>query len=113
MRRTGGQPGYEGKARKLAAPERVDRRVEHPSERCDCGHVFGGWGPQVDDPIVHQQYELPPVRPLTFEHAQQRLRCSSCGRAVLAELPRAALSWPGPRIEADIALLAGVFRLSR
>jgi transposase len=113
MRRSGGQPGHEGKTRELAAPERVDRRVVHPPERCGCGHSFDGSEPAIGDPVVHQQYELPPIRPLVFEYARLRLECPACGRAVLADLPGAALSGYGPRIEAHIAVLAGVFRLSR
>jgi transposase len=113
MRNTGGQPGHEGKTRELAAPERVDRRFEHVPERCGCGHIFDGGEEPVGDPVCHQQYELPVVRPLVFEHARLRLRCPGCGRAVLGDLPGAALSGYGPRIEAHIALLAGVFGLSR
>ena len=113
MRSSGGQPGHEGKTRELVAPERVDKRFEQLPERCGCGHVFDGGEEPVGDPVVHQQYELPPIRPLVFEHARVRLVCPGCGRAVLADLPGAALSGYGPRVEARIAMLAGVFRLSR
>ena len=113
MRSTGGQPGHEGKTREMVAPERVDRRFEHLPERCCCGQVFGGGEERVGDPVVHQQHELPPVRPLVFEHARVRLRCPGCGRAVLADLPGPGLSGYAPRLEAHIAMLAGVFRLSR
>ena len=113
MRKTGGQPGHEGKTRDMVESGRVDRRFEHPPERCGCGYVFCGGEERIGDPVVHQQYELPPVRPLVFEHARLRLECPACGRAVLAELPGPALSGYGPRLEAHIAMLAGVFRLSR
>jgi hypothetical protein len=63
--------------------------------------------------VCHQQYELPPATPLVFEHARLRLCCPGCGRAVLADLPGPALSGYGPRLEAHIVMLAGVFRLSR
>jgi transposase len=113
MRSTGGQPGHEGKTRELVAADRVDRRFEHLPERCGCGHAFGGGEEPLGDPVCHQQYELPPPRPLVFEHARVRLCCPACGRAVLAELPGPALSGYGPRLEAHIAMLAGVFGLSR
>ena len=29
MRKSGGQPGHEGKSRELVSPERVDKRFEH------------------------------------------------------------------------------------
>lgn len=113
MRQTGGQPGHRGRTRELAEPERVDRRFEHLPERCGCGHLFHGGEERIGDPVIHQQYELPPARPLVFEHARVRLVCPACGRPVLAELPGPALSGYGPRLEAHIAMLAGVFRLSR
>jgi transposase len=113
MRQTGGSRGHRGKTRELVASERVNRRLEHLPGRCGCGHRFAGGEPRIGDPVVHQQYELPPVRPLVFEHARLRLECPACGRSVLAELPGPALSGYGPRLEAHIAMLAGVFRLSR
>ncbi len=113
MRKTGGQPGHEGKGREMVARERVDRRVVHFPERCECGHLFSGSEQRLGDPVLHQQYELPPARPLIFEHARLRLACPCCGRPVLADLPGPALSGYGPRLEAHIVMLAGVFRLSR
>ncbi len=113
FRKTGGQPGHDGKTREMVAPERVDERREHLPERCGCGHVFTGGEQRVGDPVLHQQYELPVIRPLVFEHARVRLGCPGCGRASLAELPGAALAGFGPRLDAHIAMLAGVFRLSR
>ena len=53
------------------------------------------------------------IRPLVFEHARLRLRCPACQKATLAQLSAGALSGFGPRIDAHIAMLAGVFRLSR
>jgi transposase len=113
MRQTGGQPGHQGKTRELVAAGRVDQRFEHLPERCGCGHLFCGGEERIGDPVIHQQYELPPARPLVFEHARVRLQCPACGRPMLAELPGPALSGYGPRLEAHIALLGGVFRLSR
>jgi transposase len=113
MRSTGGQPGHEGKTRPMVAPERVDRRVAHLPERCGCGHAFDGRERRTGDPVVHQQYELPPIRPLVIEHHRLRLVCPGCGRPVLAELPGPALAGYGPGLDAHIAVLAGVFRLSR
>jgi transposase len=113
-RKPGGQPGHEGKHRQMASPERVDRRTEHLPEACSCGHRFDGTEERVGDPLIHQQWELPPIRPLIFEYRLDRLRCPCCGKPRLADLPQGA-SWSAfaPRLEAHIAVLAGVFRLSR
>jgi transposase len=51
---------------------------------------------------------------LIFEHRLHRLVCPGCGRACLAGLPAGvSASAFGPRLEAHVAMLAGVFRLSR
>jgi len=113
MRRSGGQPGHEGKSRELVARERVDERVGHLPDCCGCGHEFDGSEERVGDPVVHQQFELAPIRPLVFEHQRLRLRCPACQKAVLARLSGGAGSGFGPRLDAHIAMLAGVFRLSR
>ncbi|MGI8872958.1 MAG: IS66 family transposase [Egibacteraceae bacterium] len=113
MRKSGGQPGHEGKTRELAAPERVDERSVHLPERCGCGHRFGGGEQQIGDPVTHQQYDLPVIRPLVIEQSRVRLGCPGCGRSVLAGLPGPALAGFGPRLDAHIAMLAGVLRLSR
>ncbi len=113
MRKSGGQPGHQGKTRELVEPERVNERVAHLPDCCECGHEFDGSEERVGDPVLHQQYELPPVVPLVFEHARLRLRCPACQRATLASLTAGAGSGFGPRLDAHIAMLAGVFRLSR
>jgi transposase len=78
MRKSGGQPGHQNKTRETIAPERLDKRVEHLPDCCGCGHVFEGSEEQVDDPVCHQQFELPLIRPSVFEHAWLGLRCPAC-----------------------------------
>jgi transposase len=114
-RKAGGQPGHEGSHRKLAPAERVDRTFVHTPEQCSgCGRGFDGDERRVRDPVVHQKWELPPVRPLIFEHRLERVRCPSCGKVALASLPAGvSASAFGPALEAHIATLAGVYRLSR
>ena len=75
--------------------------------------MFDGSEQQVGDPVIHQQFELPVIRPLVFEHQRLRLRCPVCARTKLAALSAGAGSGYGPRLDAHIAMLAGVFRLSR
>lgn len=113
-RKPGGQPGHEGKHREMAPSERVDRRSRHLPDACFCGHRFDGGEERVGDPVIHQQWELPPIRPLVFEYELLRLRCPCCGRPRLADLP-VGVSWSAfaSRLEAHIATLAGVYRLSR
>jgi transposase len=114
QRKPGGQPGHEGKHRAMVPAERVDGRSEHLPEVCGCGHRFTGSEERVGDPVVHQQWELLPIRPLIFQYDLLRLRCPCCRRPRLAELP-AGVSWSpfAPRLQAHIGVLAGVYRLSR
>ncbi len=114
LRKAGGQPGHEGKTREMVLPERVDKRFEYLPERCDCGHRFDGGEERLGDPVAHQKWELPPIRPLVFEYRLWRLGCPCCGKSTLAELPDGVTgSAFGPRLQAHIAVLAGVYRLSR
>jgi len=114
QRKAGGQPGHEGKTRELAAPERVDAGFDHVPVQCGCGHRFDGSEECVGDPVAHQKWELPELVPLIFEHRLHRLVCPGCGKAAVAGLPDGVSgSAFGPRMEAHIAVLAGVYRLSR
>lgn len=115
QRMPGGQPGHEGKHRQMAALERVDRCSEHLPDACSgCGHDFDGRERRVGDPVIHQKWELPAVRPLIFEYRLVRVCCPGCGKLQLAGLPAGVSgSAFGPKLEAHIATLAGVFRLSR
>ena len=50
---------------------------------------------------------------LVIEHRLHRLLCPECGTAVLAEGDGVSASAFGPRLEAHVAVMAGVYRLSR
>jgi transposase len=98
----------------MAAPGRVDEVFEHIPASCECGHRFDGSEERVAEPLVHQLTELPPVTPLIFEHRMHRLLCPGCTRVIAAELPAGTgPSAFGPRLQAHVAVLAGVHRLSR
>jgi transposase len=65
-------------------------------------------------PFVHQVSELLEVLVRVVEHRRLRVACPGCGRATLADLPVGVSDGAfGPRMEATIATLAGVYRLSR
>lgn len=114
LRKPGGQPGHEGKTRELATPERVERRLNYVPQACRCGHRFAGDEERLERPLAHHVWELPVIRPQIVEHRRWRLVCPSCGSATLAELPGGVTASAfGPRLQAHIAALAGVFRLSR
>jgi len=112
----GGQPGHEGRHRRLLPPERVDELVEHWPERCRaCAHVFGELE-RVDaaEPWRHQVAELPPIAVRVTEHRLHRVCCAACAAQTRAELsrevPRSAF---GPRLQAAVVTLAVRNRVSR
>ncbi len=115
-RRRGGQPGHEGRHRRLLPPERVDELVEHWPERCrGCGHVFAaGELLAVAAPQRHQVCELPEIAVRVSEHRLQRLRCRECGSETRAKLPAGLPAGAfGPRLEAAVATLSVRNRISR
>ena len=114
LRKPGGQPGHEGKTRELAAPEQIAAGFDHLPVGCGCGHRFDGGEQRLGEPVVRHKWELPVIAPDVFEHRRWRLACPVCGKGTLAELPDGvSASALGPRLEAHIAVLAGVYRLSR
>jgi transposase len=115
-RKPGGQPGHEGKHRRLLPPERVDEIVEHWPERCRaCAHVFAEQE-LVDavEPWRHQIAELPAIAVRVSEHRLHGVCCPECATATRAELPRELpRSAFGPRLQAAVVTLAVRNRVSR
>jgi transposase len=108
-RTPGGQPGHEGKHRRLLPPEQVDEIVEHWPERCHaCAHVFAEQE-LVDalEPWRHQVAELPAIAVRVSEHRLHGVCCPECATATRAELPRELpRSAFGPRLQAAVVTLA-------
>src|SRR5262245_46280586 len=110
-RKRGGQPGHQGRARKLLPPEEVDTMIElRPSSCCKCGSLLLGDDP---NPARHQVSDIPPVKAEVTEYRQHRLGCPACGEITAApwpaEMPRGCF---GPRIQAIVGYLTGRLALS-
>lgn len=110
-RHPGGQPGHERHERPLVPPEKVNKRVVlKPRRCCGCGEHLAG-----DDasPHRHQVFELPRVEPIVTEYELHALTCT-CGTTTAAELPDGVPTGSfGPTVTAVVALLMGVYRLSK
>ena len=111
-RRPGGQPGHEGHHRELLPVEKVDKVVSVKPCACwRCGRKIDG-----DDlqPERHQVWEIPPVQPYVEEFQLHGFGCDYCGAFTRASLPEGVPEGAfGPRLEATIALLSGVYRMSK
>lgn len=114
-RKPGGQKGHKPASRELVPEEELAGLEILRPKSCDgCGHVFDGTEPTVGEPVRHQVVELPPVQAEVFEHRQLRVECPCCGVQNLAPLPAGVpRTCFGPRLQAIVAWLVGVFGLSR
>src|SRR5438034_9553654 len=112
----GGQPGHEGRHRRLLPPERVDEVVEHWPDRCgSCAHLFRD-RERIDaaQPRRHQVAELPPIAVRVTEHRLHAVCCPGCVARTRAELPsEVPRSAFGPRLQAAVVTLAVRNRVSR
>jgi transposase len=111
-KKRGGQHGHKRSLRPLLPPEQLAGTVDCKPEVCSgCRHPLGGDDPE---PVRHQVAELPEIRPTVVEYRIHRLTCPHCGGRSRGELPagvpRGAF---GPRLQATVALLGGVYRLSK
>jgi transposase len=111
----GGQPGHEGRHRRLLPPEQVDEVVDHWPERCrSCAHVFAaGELVAAVEPWRHQLAELPPIAVRVSEHRLHAVCCPACEARTRAKLPRELARSFGPRLQATVTTLAVRNRVSR
>src|SRR6185437_4292689 len=111
-KKRGGQPGHRKFHRSLVPPEKVLETVHCRPTTCRrCGHGLVGDDPE---PLVHQVAELPKVEPIITEYRLHRLPCTDCGATTCGTLPAGVPSGCfGPYLQAVLAMLAGVYRLSK
>jgi len=108
----GGQPGHPRHERTLIPTADCTQVVTLKPAQCRrCGTALAG----VDaDPLRHQVWELPEIKPLVTEYQQHRLACPGCGQTTCAPLPASVpRGQSGPRLVAFTALLMACFRQSK
>jgi transposase len=111
-RKRGGQAGHKGHRRELVPADRVDE-VKHlfPDACANCWEPL----PKIEDANAarFQMADVPPLRPFITEWRAHSVRCA-CGHTTCATtagvVPESSF---GPRLMALVALLTGVFHLSR
>lgn len=108
----GGQPGHAKQDRPLLPSEDCDEVVARkPSECRRCGQRLSGTD---REPLRHQVWELPEIKPHVTEYQRHRLRCACCGTTTCAALPPGVPSGQsGPRLVAFAGLLMAHFRQSK
>src|SRR3990172_3442793 len=108
----GGQPGNEKHERPLISTEECDDlQPLKPAECRRCGAKLSGSDPQ---PLRHQVWELPEIKPHVTEYQRHRLTCPCCGTTTCAELPVGVpQGQSGPRLMAFVTLLMAYYRQSK
>lgn len=113
-RSRGGQRGHRGSRRELVAADKVDDIVDlYPAE---CENCWAALPEQPEpDPKRSQWIEVPPLRPYIKETRCHEVTCPHCRhktRAAAAEdeIPTSPF---GPRLMSIVALLTGVYHVSR
>jgi transposase len=110
----GGQRGHRGSHRELVAADKVDDVVDlYPAECESCWIAL----PEQPDPDAKrsQWIEVPPLRPYIKETRRHEVTCPCCGHRTRAacddqEIPASPF---GPRLMSMVALLTGVYHVSR
>jgi len=108
----GGQPGHPRHERALIPAEQCIAVVTLKPPACRrCRTTLSG----VDaEPLRHQVWELPEIRPLVTEYQQHRLICPCCGETTCAALPPGVpTGQSGPGLIAFTATLMALFRQSK
>ena len=110
-RNRGGQPGHEKHERALIPAADCQAVVPCvPIECRRCGRRLSGTDPE---PLRHQVWELPEIKPVVTEYQRHRLVCA-CGCSTCGELPAGVpTGQAGPRLIAFAGLLMACFRQSK
>ena len=88
-RKRGGQPGHIKHERPLLPTGECDEvHTLKPTECRRCGQKLTG---RDAEPLRHQVWELPEIKPHVSEYQRHRLRCRDCGETTCAELPPGVL----------------------
>jgi transposase len=105
-KKAGGQHGHAKAQRVLIDPPDAIHDCK-PTVCRQCKQPLHG-----DDlqPLRHQVWDVPPVRPIVTEYRRHRLTCPRCGLTTCGSAPAGQ---DGPRLKAACVLLTGAYRLSK
>jgi len=111
-RKRGGQPGHKKHERPLIPTDQCDDvQPLKPTECRRCSEKLSGSDPE---PLRHQVWELPEIKPQVTEYQRHRLACPCCGETTCAELPAGVpQGQSGPQLTAFTALLMAYYRQSK
>ncbi|MGH8519476.1 MAG: IS66 family transposase, partial [Panacagrimonas sp.] len=113
-RKRGGQRGHRGTRRQLVPEDQVNDFTDlYPAECENCWAAL----PEVPDRNAkrYQTTEVPPIQPHTTEVRRHAVACPCCGHKTRAAYDEDLIpaSPFGPRLMSMVALLTGVYHVSR
>jgi transposase len=95
----GAKPGHEGHSRIISSTP--DEVVDHGPGQCSCCGAALTADLATETVSIHEQVDLPEVKPLVTQHRRLSVCCPTCGSRVTAPVPEAARGTPfGPRLHA-------------
>jgi transposase len=95
----GAKPGHEGHSRTIS--DTPDEVVDHRPGWCSCCGAALMTDLPSETVSLHEQVDLPEVKPLITHHRRLSVCCPTCGTRVVAPVPEAARGTPfGPRLHA-------------
>ncbi len=95
----GAKPGHEGHSRIIS--DTPDEVVDHRPGCCSCCGATLMADLTAETVSLHEQIDLPEVKPLITQHRRLSVCCPHCGTRVTAPVPEAARGTPfGPRLHA-------------
>lgn len=111
-KKRGGQPGHEKHERPLIPTDQCDD--VQPLRPVECRRCSAKLTGDDSEPLRHQVWELPEIKPLVTEYQRHRLTCPCCGETTCAELPEGVLQGQsGPRLMAYTAMMMAFYRQSK
>lgn len=111
-RKRGGQPGHPRHERPLIPATECADVIPCVPEACRrCGGALSGLDAE---PLRHQVWDVPEIKPLVIEYERHRLTCPCCSTSTCGELPAGVpRGQAGPGLVALAALLMGCFKQSK
>ena len=107
----GGQPGHSGSKRGLLPPTQVSEFKPLFPRKCEnCLSPL----PETSDAVQrYQTVDLPVLKAHVIEWVRHRVACPSCRHKTWASIASIPATPFGPRVEAVVGLVTGVYHLSR
>jgi transposase len=100
----GAKSGHEGHSRIIS--DTPDEVVEHRPGRCSCCAAVLMADLPSETVSIHEQVDLPAVKPLILQHVRLAVLGPTCGTRGVAAVPEAARGTPfGPRLHAGATYL--------